>query len=167
MHALKGHGYKYRKEYREAVPEFIEAEEWMEALEVLEFGFARGDFMYPEQYSQWSNIIRAVAKSQKALILGEKEKLMRVVRQMQEDSFRDNRFFNIKLPVSKAELHYLLNNISIASLLPHSAHLTAGSVVCIILQGSCCNSTNSLLVDRRVATGVWFLLLIGDHFRPS
>jgi hypothetical protein len=85
VHGLKGHGYKHRKEYREAIPEFIEAEEWTEATEVLELGFARGDFTYSELYSQWCNIIRAVAKSEKALSSAEKEELMRIVRRVQED----------------------------------------------------------------------------------
>jgi hypothetical protein len=85
VHLLKGHLYKYRKEYREAVPEFIEAEEWREAIEILDLGFARGDFMYPELYSQWCSIIRYVAKSEKALSSAEKEEIMRVVRRVQED----------------------------------------------------------------------------------
>ena len=67
VHGLKGHGYKHRKEYREAIPEFIEAEEWTEAIEVLELGFARGDFMYSELYSQWCSIIRAVEEFLKIL----------------------------------------------------------------------------------------------------
>ncbi len=85
VHSVKGRSYKYRKEYREAVPEFTKAEEWTEVFEALKFGAARGDFTYGEQFSQWCNIIKTVAESQKTLSNAEKEKIMEAIRQIQVD----------------------------------------------------------------------------------
>jgi len=85
VHELKGRSHKYRKEFSDAIPEFIEAENWTQVLESLEYSVGRDDLTYGEQYNQWSIIIRAVAKSQKALNRAEKEKLMVIVRQIQED----------------------------------------------------------------------------------
>ena len=84
VHELKGHSHMYRKEYLKAVQEFIEAEEWNEALNGLDLYSGGSDFTQSEQNNLRWNIVRAVAKSQQTIRV-DKEKLMRVVRQIQDD----------------------------------------------------------------------------------
>lgn len=84
IHELKGHSHKYHKEYLKAVQEFIEAEEWNEALDALDQFTGGSDFTQPELHNQSWNIARAVAKSKQTIHV-DKEKLMRVIRQIQED----------------------------------------------------------------------------------
>jgi len=60
------------------------AEEWNEALNGLDLYSGGSDFTQSEQDNQQWNIVRAVAKSQQTIRV-DKEKLMRVVRQIQYD----------------------------------------------------------------------------------
>ena len=81
VHALEGHRYKYKREYRNAILEFVKAEEWNEALDSI----VRANLTYEEQYIQWCAVLVAVAKSTKSIDWSEKDPLMVVIRQIQED----------------------------------------------------------------------------------
>jgi len=87
VHTLKGHALKHRSEYREAVEEFILAEEWVEALNCL----IKGEFTYTEQYDKICDIIKAVVFSKKELSQEEKERIMGIVRQVQSDPIWETR----------------------------------------------------------------------------
>jgi tetratricopeptide (TPR) repeat protein len=84
LHELKAHSHSYRKEYLKAVQEFVEAEAWNKALNALDLFIGGSDFTPSELHSQSWNIARAVAKSKQAIHV-DKEKLMRVIRQIQEE----------------------------------------------------------------------------------
>lgn len=86
IHALEGHRYKYKREYRNAIPEFIKGEVWTEALDCI----VRAEFTFEEQYVQWCAVLIAVAKSQKTLDRSEKNQLMIVIRQVTEDPIWEN-----------------------------------------------------------------------------
>jgi tetratricopeptide (TPR) repeat protein len=86
VHALDGHRFKHMREYRNAIPEFMRAEEWTEALDSI----VRANLTYEELYVQWCTLLLAVAKSQKILDKPEKIQLMVVIRQVQEDPIWEN-----------------------------------------------------------------------------
>jgi tetratricopeptide (TPR) repeat protein len=86
-HELRGHSHNYRKEYLEAVQEFIQAEEWNEALNGLDLFAGSIDYSQSELHDQQWNIVRAaaaVAASQQTIRV-DKEKMMRVVRQLRDE----------------------------------------------------------------------------------
>jgi tetratricopeptide (TPR) repeat protein len=86
VHALEGHRFKYKREYRNAIPEFVKAEAWNEALDSI----ARANLTFEEQYGQWCTVLLAVAKSPEIVDRTEKGQLMVVMRQVQEDPIWEN-----------------------------------------------------------------------------
>lgn len=86
VHQLKGHSHNYRKEYIKAIPEFIHAEEWNEALNALDSFAGSIDFSQTGFREQQLNIIRAAAvAASKQTIRVDKERLMRIVRQVRDE----------------------------------------------------------------------------------
>jgi tetratricopeptide (TPR) repeat protein len=86
VHALEGHRFRHKREYRNAIPEFVRAEEWDEALDSI----VRANLTYEELYIQWCAVLLAVAKSQKILDKPEKSQLVVVIRQVLEDPIWEN-----------------------------------------------------------------------------
>ncbi|MCJ7767276.1 hypothetical protein MUP79_02660 [Candidatus Bathyarchaeota archaeon] len=91
VHVIKGHKHKYNKEFGEAVPEFVEAEEWVEALNALEDAIANAQrdkaIDNPEDFkrSQWGSIPRVVAKSYKRPSRAAGRRLMMIYESLKDD----------------------------------------------------------------------------------
>jgi DNA helicase IV len=88
---IKGHKHMYYKEFGKAVPEFVEAEEWTEALNALDDAIADAQhdkaIDNPEDFkrSQWGSILRAVAKSHKRPSRVESQRLMEIYDRLKVD----------------------------------------------------------------------------------
>lgn len=81
VHILRGQKHKHKAEYREAIKEFLAGDELIEAINCLN----KAELSYSEQYSEMINILKAVITSQKKFKLKEKERIMMIVRRVQED----------------------------------------------------------------------------------